>query len=302
MHFTYDEEIPTVENKPNLSQGDILERTPELDAVLKMYHPYYEKSDQNKYFIVLTQSCDLVKGRDYDPCKSKYISLSPVRPLSIVIEKKIELLKNKKLDFGMPVCSDKNKNIISNFLRKLLNNNETEYFYLHDDKSLSFSEPCCAFLRLSISIKSKENYETCLNARILTLKDSFRDKLGWALGQIYSRVGTEDWDKSELTQLIKDNISDVAVWIPEKNLKKLQKNIDAWHKENPSQTLGKDIFDSMLNSLETTKESILAIIGDKFTSSDKMNNLIKSGHLEQRDLEKIINQIKANPKFTSLLK
>jgi len=302
MHFTYDEEIPTVDDKPNLSQGDILERTPELDAILKEYHPYYERSDQNKYFIILTQTCDLVKGREHDPCKSKYISISPVRPLSLLINKKIEVLKDQKLDIGIPVCADKNKNSLSNFLRRLLNNNETEYFYLHEDKSLAFPESCCAFLRLSISIKAKENYETCLKSRILTLSDSFRDKLGWALGQIYSRVGTQDWSKEKLTELIKGNISNVAVWIPEKNLKKLQKNINEWHEKNVGQTLDKDTFDSMIGSLESKKESVIAIIDDKFTQSEKINNLITNGHLQQSDIEKIIAQINSNPVFTSLLK
>jgi hypothetical protein len=63
---------------------------------------------------------------------------------------------------------------------------------LHDDNLLELHEPCCAFLRLSIAIRS-EHYEKCLKAKFLELTEEFRAKLGWAVGNLFSRIGTRDW-------------------------------------------------------------------------------------------------------------
>jgi len=267
MHFTYSNPNAEPKRSIDLSQGDILKRTPEIDALLKEFHPYYELSNKNKYFIVLTQTCDLVRGRA-DPCKSKYISIAPVRSLSLVVEKQIETLKDNRFEFT--VCTDKTRNHVNNFLERLFNNNETEYFYLHEDKALQFPSSCCAFLRLSISIKAKENYETCMNSRILGLNESFRDRLGWALGQIYSRVGTQDWDKKELQALIKDNLSEAAIWVSDKNLKALKKNISDWKKDYPEEKLNQDTLTEMIKSIKTKKESVLKIINKELNESPKI--------------------------------
>jgi len=301
MHFTYCDPNSDPNKHIDLSQGDILERTAEIDALLKEYHPYYELNDNNKYFIVLTQTCDLVRGRA-DPCKSKYISISPVRPLSLVIEKQIESLKDKRFDFEKPVCTDKTRNQVNSFLERLFNNNETEYFYLHEDKSLKFPGSCCAFLRLSISIKAKENYETCMNARILGLNESFRDSLGWALGQIYSRVGTQDWEKKELQKMIKNNLSKAAIWVSDKNLKALQKDISGWDEDYPGEELNEDALDKMIKSIKTKKQSVLDIIDKELNDSPKIADLITNGTLDHSDLKKIMRRLRSHAQLTSLLK
>ena len=56
-HFTYDEQDKL--DKATLFQGDILEKTKDLENLFFIYHKYYTKYD---HFIVLTQSCDLVLG------------------------------------------------------------------------------------------------------------------------------------------------------------------------------------------------------------------------------------------------
>ncbi len=43
---------------------------------------------------------------------------------------------------------------MQSFLRKLLNNNIAEYFYLESEASEGLQENSCAFLRLSVPIKS----------------------------------------------------------------------------------------------------------------------------------------------------
>lgn len=60
--------------KDSLCQGDILEKTDDLIAILKEVHPYF-LNESYKYFMVLSQSCDLVRrnGKNvqnsiYYPC------------------------------------------------------------------------------------------------------------------------------------------------------------------------------------------------------------------------------------------
>jgi hypothetical protein len=81
---------------------------------------------------------------------------------------------------------------ILEFLRRLHNNNDKELFYLHEQPDMGLPESCCAFLRLSIALLPA-HYDICMQARLLSLTDVFQAKLGWLVGNIYSRVGTADW-------------------------------------------------------------------------------------------------------------
>lgn len=106
MHFTY-----CVDANEDLMQGDILRKTPEIDRVLNEAHPYYFQNKNNKYLIVLTQSCDLVRRPENDPCAARYISIAPVRPLSLVIERQVQVLIDKDLATDqLPVCSLRQQN------------------------------------------------------------------------------------------------------------------------------------------------------------------------------------------------
>src|SRR4051812_31689281 len=73
-HYVYDDP------KPELSQGDILQKSDGLLGVIRPYFRYYADHEDYKYFMVLTQTCDLVR-RDGGPCASPYITLAAVRPL-----------------------------------------------------------------------------------------------------------------------------------------------------------------------------------------------------------------------------
>ena len=74
-----------------------------------------------------------------------------------------------------------------------MKNKEPDYFFLSDDTSLGFPDRMVAFLKLSISLKADLHYDTCLSAKVLGLTDAFKAKLGWLVGNMYSRVGTPDW-------------------------------------------------------------------------------------------------------------
>ena len=74
LHWTYREV-----GEEDLLQGDILERTDALIEILRKYHPYFCREEYTG-FLVLTQSCDLVRDNKGE-CKAPYISIAVIREL-----------------------------------------------------------------------------------------------------------------------------------------------------------------------------------------------------------------------------
>lgn len=217
MHFTYTENLCTTE----LCQGDVLERTPDIDALLELVHPHFYKKESNLFFMVLTQSCDLVP-RSNGNCKASYITIAPVRPIDIVLSRQVSGLQADGIQANAPVLTDKSKSKLSEFLQRLYNNNEPGLFFLEASGTILPSD-CCVYLNLSIAIKSMEHYQKCVDAKRLQLSDTFQAKLGWLVGQMYSRVGTDDWDSNALKKKIQLALENIAIWIPEASAKPLSK-------------------------------------------------------------------------------
>lgn len=223
-HFTY-----CRPQGNNLQQGDLLDKTEETKALLDKIHPHYLREDYT-HFIVLTQSCDLVRRKN-NTCTSRYITLAAVRPLRLALIREIEKYQKSKLTKAAMACNNRVRFRVEHFAERFLNNNEPEYFYLHEQPELGFPYSSCAFLRLSISLRAYEHYDTCLRARILSLTDIFKAKLGWLVGNMYSRVGTEDWVPSRATQdefqqMINDLLDELCMWVDLEKLKLAKKVAD----------------------------------------------------------------------------
>lgn len=184
MHFTY-----RGSRSPDLQQGDILRLTPALKSLIQSFHPSYLRDDYS-HFMVLTQSCDLVTRES--GCATPYITIGAVRPLQIVIDRETQRYQTNAVLKKANVISQKYKERIRLFLKSLLNNNNHEYFYIHEQPIKGITDRSCAFLRLSISFRAS-HYDVIKRARILSLAPQFQAKLGWLVGNIYSRVGTDDW-------------------------------------------------------------------------------------------------------------
>lgn len=184
-------------NLDGLNQGDVLDRTDKLTEVLSNYHPHYAHHEDYKYFMVLTQSCDLVRRGGSSP-KTHYITLAAVRPVEDALRR--EAAKHQE-DWQRDTSSisGKTKDRLMSFMERLLDNNEPGYFYLHEDQNLRLAGNNCAFLALSVALRV-EHYERCLGAKVAQLKEPFQAKLGWLVGNMYSRVGTTEWD-DEITDM-----------------------------------------------------------------------------------------------------
>jgi hypothetical protein len=186
MHFTYVDSP----DKNQLFQGDVLKRTSALEALLGEVHPHYLNSDYS-YFLVLTQSCDLVRREG--ELNTRYISICAVRPLELALSR--ELSRHFKYPFEkkMRCLEEAKKAKFQQFVERLFNNNEPSYFFLNAEPESGLSENYCAFLRLSIALRAEQHYQTLLDSKILQLEMSFQHKLGYLVGTMYSRVATEDW-------------------------------------------------------------------------------------------------------------
>ncbi len=195
MHFTY----KVHDKESHLQQGDLLDISGELKAVLEQYHQYYASNKDYKFLIVLTQSCDLVR-RQNKPCNSKYISLAAVKPAVMALDKEFAHLWQSDVEYSLQVFDKENKNRIHRFVERLLNNNQPEYFYLEPDAGLGFASPMVAFLKLSVALRAEEHYKTCVTSRFGQLRPEFQAKLGWLVGNSYSRVGTPDWLPKNATE------------------------------------------------------------------------------------------------------
>lgn len=227
MHFTYEPKIDST----SLKQGDVLKKTPELIKLLEEIHPHYAEDDY-LYFQVVTQTCDLVR-RNGGHCKSRYITIAAVRSLDLIIRRVIEDFTDKVAFKEQLFCSTKHKGMLVEFFKKLFNNNDSNHFFLKAAPENELYHDCCTQLHLSISIRAYEHYDVCLKAKRVELKENFRAKLGWMVGNLYSRVGTVDYvptaipNNSAFNAFIDEQMNGYVGWIEQGNYTKFKQKVNS---------------------------------------------------------------------------
>lgn len=251
LHFTYE---PT-SSKTELMQGDVLRRTPEIDELLKEVHPHFYKNQENLLFIVLTQSCDLTLRKAGEPCKTPYITIAPVRSLDLVVQRHLVQQSGLTLEAEILVLSAKAKSKAIEFLTRVFNNNEPGYFYL-DAEDTELPCDCVAFLNLSIPIKAEKHYQKCLDAKITQLNGTFQAKLGWLVGQMYSRVGTEDLSREKIAEKLKSALKDVALCIEDQKVAALEKVYAEFKDANPGVKMPEKAITEALVNIPNRKKLV----------------------------------------------
>ncbi len=217
IHWTY----KACTTRTQLFQGDILARTKGLLSILQEVHPHFIDTKYTA-FLLTTQSCDLAlyKGR----CKTKYLNIAVVRPIDAVLH---DLISHVCRPVGNGVYLQETKGEANDLFNRVFNQNEHALglFYLHPDVKAGIGEPSVALLRVTVSLRA-EHYNVLRKARRRRLSVEFCSKLGWLLGNLYSRVGTQDWSGSperskDLEKLVNEclNPGDDApygpIWVPE---------------------------------------------------------------------------------------
>lgn len=242
-------------DRHNLQQGDLLVATPALKEVIGQAHTYYATS--YRYFMVLTQSCDLVI-RGKKP-KASYITLAAVRPLSDVVERKIKQRSFENSSYPIPVFPSDQENWVKEFLERLLHNTEDGFFCIPANSTPNVGEDLCAFLQLSVALRS-EHYNVCLEAKIAQLDDVFQAKLGWLTGNLYSRVGTPDIEERMTDpEGFKQDFFEKAVfgssaWLSPEQHKTLKNLLKVWKSENKGKSISAGEFQAIVNKVPSDQE------------------------------------------------
>jgi hypothetical protein len=177
----------------DLQQGDVILRDGILARSLNACHPRLF-GPECSHVMVLTSSCDLVlRQKDQDMYEARFLTLAPVYPLETILEQQLEL-EQSSIEQKAEQCSDRTRNILTEFLKKLINNNIPDYFFLPQSttKDIQFPVHSCAILRQAFPIKLDYNYLLFQQSRIVSLTDVFVAKLGFLVGEMYSRVATDD--------------------------------------------------------------------------------------------------------------
>lgn len=178
--------------------------------------------------MVLTQTCDLVR-RSGGHCSARYVTVASVRSLDVVLQRQLEAFQDE-FDEKHGFCSQKFRDRFLNSVRTLFNNNSHEYFYLRQEAEIGFYEDMCTFLRELIPLRTRQHYQTLLAARVTSLSPTFQAKLGWLVGDVFSRVATDDWvpkvlDQKAFEKLTADVVDLVAKWIDDRTLRRAKKEM-----------------------------------------------------------------------------
>ncbi len=218
-------EYENVELGDDLAQGDVLIPTPELRKLFIAIHPYFSES---KYvaFLVTTQTCDLV--RRSGECSARYVNLAVVRSLREVLWM---LLDAECERVGEGCYVDRDKQRAQLLLRRMFNQNEQAkgLFYLYPDARLKLSHDAVALLRVGVTFRA-QHYGALCGARRVRIPPEFANKLGWLVGNLYSRIGTPDWQDEELRNVVDGYLSSTAgsspVWIAKAVVKRMLREGD----------------------------------------------------------------------------
>jgi hypothetical protein len=117
---------PEKTDRENLTQGDLLARNAGLRDALMQAHQYYASAPDYSHFVVLTQSCDIV--RRSGKCKTRYITLAAARPLSVVTERFLAKISYSYAEFPITLCQKDQEIRAKQMLERLLHNTEDGLF------------------------------------------------------------------------------------------------------------------------------------------------------------------------------
>jgi hypothetical protein len=287
-------------NLSSLTQGDIIEKSEPVVERVAQAHQYYAQATDYTHFVVLTQSCDLVRRKG--AFKAPYITIAAAKPFSKTLDsyfrQNSKPLKGTGISYFSQTLSGKARQLIE----RHINNTEPEFFFLPKEGHPNLSEDLVVFLRLTIALR-QEHYEVLANAKVAELADVFQAKLGWLTGNIYSRVATPDLEdrgldsKSIKTQYYEQYIPrDSAVWLSSIQAEYLKKLITKKCAE-----LGRDLTEEeTLNLIYGEVPEDALIIAQNIVDLLRKNQLIDPA---DRALQiRFANVISNEATFKSLVK
>jgi hypothetical protein len=189
-------------NREELLQGDLLRRTPALADAIGQAHSYYATAADYSHFLVLTQSCDLVRRRG-TKCKSRYITICAVRPLSTAVEREMERYTTPLTGLPSPIGNLEHNVLARQYLERVLNNTVDGIFFIPRHSADTVEEHLCAFVPLSIALRV-DHYDVCLSAKVAQAKEIFAAKVGSLASNLYARIATPDLHEHNPPKTVED--------------------------------------------------------------------------------------------------
>jgi hypothetical protein len=186
---------------------------------LESLYPYAHQNPQKyPFFIVLTQSCDLVANNGQYR-KAEHITLCAARSITLFLEQEVSKLQTAPLK-QVGICLKSKKQGFLQMIERLLSNEEYPYFYLHPSGQTPFTEGLVAYLRITFPLRTDLHYDTCLAAKRVQLAPEFQAKLGWLTTLVFGRVATKDFTPSERHERAREYIDGIhgVLWRRDKAL------------------------------------------------------------------------------------
>lgn len=280
----------------SLQQGDILRVDGQFGQYFGEFYPAIQPSDGKiEYVMVLTQSCDLVRVKKRKP-KLSHVNVCLIRRLSSVIKRLIkDEIKPTEMG-GKKILARDALDQLKDKLSKLLNNNDQKtHFFL--PKKTPFEDDMVAVLPLSFSFRV-DHYDLLIENRVLGIKPEFQAKVGYTIGQLYSRIATPDlhdfdWDDKKIRQHINQLLDNSNLQqVPDSHyidyIKKYadtdQVNVDELIQEYEALKISKS-FQPLLKNIKTHLirlfedeqkiHALLASATDKRTLSNEIKQLLE---------------------------
>ena len=247
-------------DKTGLFQGDLLVRNDALKQSLGNAHTYYAEAPDYTHFLVLTQSCDLVRRGGKKP-KSRYITLAAARPVSLVVDRFLERCRFA-IEFPVSVCEKAKELQARQLLERLIHNTEDGFFFLKRDAHLELVEDLCVFLTLSVAIRV-EHYDACLSAKIAQMDNIFAAKVGWLTGNLYSRIGTPDVEEKRddaaayKERFYEDALLSRTAWMTGPQFRHLKTAVTKWKAQNPGAEITREVAHHLLQEVPTDKDIVV---------------------------------------------
>ncbi|WP_143089817.1 hypothetical protein [Tropicimonas isoalkanivorans] len=282
-----------------LSQGDVIAKTDAVIDRIGQAHQYYADAPDYTHFMVLTQSCDLVRRQGN--FKAPYITIAAAKPFRGTIgeffDQKSKVVKGAEFSFHSSSLVGKAKQLIE----RHVNNTEPEFFFLPKSGHPNIPEDLVVFLRLSVALR-KEHYDALAEAKIAELADVFQAKLGWLKGNIYSRVATPDFEDRGLNAAeIKSGFyeqyipKDTTVWLSALQAELLRKIVNERRKE-----IERDLSsEEVLEIIESEIPEDIQIIANNIVERLKKNKLLEGDHEAEKKFARVISN---EPSLKSLVK
>lgn len=174
-------------NPDKICQGDIFSVL-EPDTRKKFTEVVVEDY-KIEWFIVISNTCD-IKQKDV----IKYLHFCPLVPLKNIL---MELKKDYESRTPVPK-PDTIKNNLEGFVRENLIYKKKRFYYLPEKKYFKIKEQYLILLDAIITLDKKTATEMIKDKRICSLKSPWKEKLGWAVGNIHNRVSLKDYSEKQL--------------------------------------------------------------------------------------------------------